>query len=238
MCTVCQRPLWWCVRLLMLLSECHWLIAYFRVSDLWVELRLFVELMRTVCHWDRCDSVLDVCCYCSYDWITSLSTSCSGTDCWITFHCAPLWLVLIKKKVGLRGTIELEDQILRCCDSSDDVIERWWLSLVFSWRSLLSFRLVWLDVWWDCFCSMWLVHCISVTWFVLSDTIHCLGASRTEAVCWFNLRRAPLRPVWRCVRCLLLLFMWLDHKSKQELFWDRLLNYFALCATVTGVQLR
>ena len=99
--------------------------------------------MRTVCHWDRCDSVLDVCCYCSYDWITSLSTSCSGTDCWITFHCVPLWLVLIKKKVGLRGTIELEDQILRCCDSSDDVIERWWSSLVFSWWSLLSFRLVW-----------------------------------------------------------------------------------------------
>ena len=123
MCTVCQRPLWWCVRLLMLLSECHWLIAYFRVSDLWVELRLFVELMRTVCHWDRCDSVLDVCCYCSYDWITSLSTSCSGTDCWITFHCVPLWLVLIKKKLVSGAQLNLR---IRSCVAA--IAQMMWLN--------------------------------------------------------------------------------------------------------------
>ena len=187
--------------------------------------------MRTVCHWDRCDSVLDVCCYCSYDWITSLSTSCSGTDCWITFHCVPLWLVLIKKKLVSGAQLNLR---IRSCVAA--IAQMMWLNAddrLWCFHGEAFCHLGWCDI--GCLMGLLL---FDVTWFVLSDTIRCLGASRTEAVWWFNLRRAPLRPVWRCVRCLLLLFMWLDHKSKQELFWDRLLNSFALCATVTDVQLR
>ena len=82
--------------------RCDWFIASAWHDLYWVipfivgervELKQFDDLICAVHHWDRCDVVLDVCCYCSCDWITSLSKSCSGTDCWITLHCAPLRLM-------------------------------------------------------------------------------------------------------------------------------------------------